>query len=230
MLFTLGCCRKMLGVLRRSGNDIKKDPDIDDSTLSRKSLEVLKFSSSPTVVYIRCCKSQWYANTSMFIWEILICIVVLLGLWSITNVIEKWNCITFDIIHLVICSSLVIEISHELPTFGPRFFRSSHLSPLWEWDSTIVWPIKKSFESFIKFHTIMFQAFKKNYYMCHAVVSCRFYFSTFTMFVSHKWIISQLYRCDILCFWTQWTMESSCSSTAISLPWDLLEITSIKCK
>ncbi|KAK4735003.1 hypothetical protein R3W88_009264 [Solanum pinnatisectum] len=59
----------MLGVLRRSGNDIKKDPDIDDSTLSRKSLEVLKFSSSPTVVYIRCCKSQCSTDVTFFALE-----------------------------------------------------------------------------------------------------------------------------------------------------------------
>ncbi|KAK4362646.1 hypothetical protein RND71_017887 [Anisodus tanguticus] len=48
----------MHGVVRRSGSHIQKDPDIVDSTLSRKSLEVHKFSSSPTVVYMRCCKSQ----------------------------------------------------------------------------------------------------------------------------------------------------------------------------
>ncbi|XP_015070315.1 uncharacterized protein LOC107014768 isoform X2 [Solanum pennellii] len=59
----------MHGVLGRSGNDIKKDPDIDDSTLSRKSLEVLKFSSSPTVVYIRCCKSQCSTDVTFFALE-----------------------------------------------------------------------------------------------------------------------------------------------------------------
>ncbi|MCD7449792.1 hypothetical protein HAX54_001529 [Datura stramonium] len=57
---------KMHGVLGRSGSDIQKNPDIDDSTLSRKSLEVLKFSSSPTVVYIRCCKSQCSTDVTFF--------------------------------------------------------------------------------------------------------------------------------------------------------------------
>ncbi|XP_055825145.1 uncharacterized protein LOC129893788 isoform X1 [Solanum dulcamara] len=59
----------MHGVLRRSGSDIQKDPDIDDSTLSRKSLEVLKFSSSPTVVYIRCCKSHCSTDVTFFALE-----------------------------------------------------------------------------------------------------------------------------------------------------------------
>ncbi|KAM3319405.1 hypothetical protein P3S67_006605 [Capsicum chacoense] len=61
--------RKMDGVLRRSGSDIQNDPDIDDSTLSRKSLEVLKFSSSPTVVYIRCSKSQCSTGVTFFALE-----------------------------------------------------------------------------------------------------------------------------------------------------------------
>lgn len=59
----------MHGVLRRSGSDIQKGPDIDGSTLSRKSLEVLKFSSSPTVVYIRCCKSLCSTDVTFFALE-----------------------------------------------------------------------------------------------------------------------------------------------------------------
>ncbi|KAK4350707.1 hypothetical protein RND71_030020 [Anisodus tanguticus] len=59
----------MHGVVRRSASHIQKDPDIVDSTLSRKSVEVHKFSSSPTVVYIRCCKSQCSTDVTFFALE-----------------------------------------------------------------------------------------------------------------------------------------------------------------
>ncbi|CAN4085390.1 unnamed protein product [Withania somnifera] len=59
----------MHGIIRRSSTDIQKGPDIDGSSLSRKSLEVLKFSLSPTVVYIRCCKSQCSTDVTFFALE-----------------------------------------------------------------------------------------------------------------------------------------------------------------
>ncbi|CAN4087875.1 unnamed protein product [Withania somnifera] len=59
----------MYGVICRLGSDIQKDPDIDGSTLSRKSIEVLKFSSSPTVVYISSFKSQSSTDVTFFALE-----------------------------------------------------------------------------------------------------------------------------------------------------------------